>query len=114
MGVVGTCGPLVHFHDIIRLVPLYQVGEAPRRYTTGNILYVLKGRQSFKGAKLICDLAPALSSIKYEIQHFDLPPVPEGPFVGKGDEVDEMWNYITDGGKSEDVRRIMLPQHPNT
>ncbi|KAI4597051.1 hypothetical protein KJ359_004964 [Pestalotiopsis sp. 9143b] len=41
--------------------------------------------------------SPALGAIKYEIQHFDLPPVPEGPFVGKGDDVDAMWDYITDG-----------------
>ncbi|KAK8115000.1 hypothetical protein PG999_007069 [Apiospora kogelbergensis] len=34
--------------------------------------------------------APALPAIKYEIQHFDLPPVPEGPFIGKGDEVDKI------------------------
>lgn len=41
--------------------------------------------------------APALGAIKYEIQHFDLPPVAEGPFIGKGDDVDAMWEYITDG-----------------
>ncbi|KAK7965083.1 hypothetical protein PG996_000557 [Apiospora saccharicola] len=40
--------------------------------------------------------SPALPAIKYEIQHFDLPPVPEGPFIGKGPEVDAMWDYITD------------------
>lgn len=45
------------------------------------------------------NLAPALGAIKYEIQHFDLPPVPEGPFVGKGDDVDAMWDYITDGSR---------------
>ncbi|KAI0128648.1 hypothetical protein BJ170DRAFT_682434 [Xylariales sp. AK1849] len=41
--------------------------------------------------------SPALSAINYEIKHFDLPPVPAGPFVGKGDEVDKMWEYLTDG-----------------
>ncbi|RDW72844.1 hypothetical protein BP6252_06751 [Coleophoma cylindrospora] len=38
---------------------------------------------------------PAQSAIKYEIQHFDLPPVPKGPYIGKGPEVDAAWNYIT-------------------
>lgn len=54
-------------------------------------------------------IAPALSSIKYEIQHFDLPPVAEGPFIGKGPEVDAMWEYITDGSKSIlfDVRNAL-------
>ncbi|KAK6864181.1 hypothetical protein PG995_000709 [Apiospora arundinis] len=46
--------------------------------------------------------SPALSAIKYEIQHFDLPPVPEGPFIGKGPEVDKMWDYITDDGDDQD------------
>lgn len=41
--------------------------------------------------------SPALGAVQYEIQRFDLPAVPEGPFVGKGPEVDKMWDYITDG-----------------
>ncbi|PMD25595.1 hypothetical protein NA56DRAFT_686143 [Hyaloscypha hepaticicola] len=39
--------------------------------------------------------SPAQSAIKYEIKQFDLPPVPEGPFVGMGPEVDVSWDYIT-------------------
>ncbi|KAI6710416.1 hypothetical protein JHW43_007063 [Diplocarpon mali] len=39
--------------------------------------------------------SPAQGAVKYEIKQFDLPPVPEGPFVGKGPEVDAAWDYIT-------------------
>jgi len=39
--------------------------------------------------------APAASAVKYETQHFDLPPIPEGPFIGKGDDVDARWDYIS-------------------
>ncbi|PBP17329.1 hypothetical protein BUE80_DR011895 [Diplocarpon rosae] len=31
--------------------------------------------------------SPAQSAVAYEIQQFDLPPVPTGPFVGKGPEL---------------------------
>lgn len=49
---------------------------------------------------------PARSAIKYEIQQFDLPPVPEGPFVGKGDEVDAAWDYITNDSMSNPTSTI--------
>ncbi|TVY80567.1 Cyclochlorotine biosynthesis protein O [Lachnellula suecica] len=39
--------------------------------------------------------SPAQSAIEYEIKQFDLPPVPEGPFVGEGPEVDAAWDHIT-------------------
>lgn len=47
------------------------------------------------------NIAPALDAVKYEIQHFDLPPMAEGPFIGKGPQVDAMWDYITDGRMSD-------------
>ncbi|KAH8673685.1 hypothetical protein BX600DRAFT_433300 [Xylariales sp. PMI_506] len=49
------------------------------------------------GGELPLTYSPALGSIKYEIQHFDLPPEPVGPFIGAGNDVDDMWRYITDG-----------------
>ncbi|KAI0166436.1 hypothetical protein GGR57DRAFT_446735 [Xylariaceae sp. FL1272] len=39
--------------------------------------------------------SPAASAVKYETQHFDLPAIAEGPFIGKGPEVDERWEYIS-------------------
>ncbi|KAI0512697.1 hypothetical protein F5B22DRAFT_614882 [Xylaria bambusicola] len=39
--------------------------------------------------------SPAASAVKYETQHFDLPPKAEGPFIGKGDDVDARWDYIS-------------------
>jgi hypothetical protein len=47
-----------------------------------------------------------MSAIKNEMHHFDLPPVPSGPFVGKGPEVDAMWDYITDGSMSKNTLPI--------
>lgn len=44
---------------------------------------------------LMLSLAPAASAVKYETQHFDLPPVAEGPFIGKGDDVDAKWDEIS-------------------
>ncbi|KAI0914382.1 hypothetical protein F4823DRAFT_351890 [Ustulina deusta] len=38
--------------------------------------------------------SPAASAVKYETQHFDLPPIAEGPFIGKGDDVDARWDHI--------------------
>lgn len=40
-------------------------------------------------------IAPAASAVKYETQHFDLPPVAEGRFIGKGDDVDAAWDEIS-------------------
>jgi hypothetical protein len=39
-------------------------------------------------------------AVKWEIKQFDLPPIPKGPFVGKGDKVDAMWEWATDGSGS--------------
>ncbi|KAI1368518.1 hypothetical protein F5Y08DRAFT_267010 [Xylaria arbuscula] len=39
--------------------------------------------------------SPAASAVEYETQHFDLPPIAEGPFIGKGDDVDAKWDYIS-------------------
>jgi len=36
-------------------------------------------------------------AIEYKIEHFVLPPIPSGPFIGKGLEVDAMWEWATDG-----------------
>ncbi|KAG9244481.1 hypothetical protein BJ878DRAFT_421308 [Calycina marina] len=52
-------------------------------------------RVSLRAAYLFCGLAPAAKAIQYEIQHFDLPPMPVGPFVGKGKAVDEAWEAIS-------------------
>lgn len=41
--------------------------------------------------------APAASAVKYETQHFDLPPVAKGPYIGKGDDVDAKWEEISRG-----------------
>ncbi|KAF1956841.1 hypothetical protein CC80DRAFT_392219, partial [Byssothecium circinans] len=40
--------------------------------------------------------SPLNEAVKYEIKHFDLPPIPEGPFIGVGDRVDAMWDWATD------------------
>lgn len=44
--------------------------------------------------------APVNEAIEYQIKHFDLKPIPDGPFVGKGPQVDAMWEWATDGGKT--------------
>ncbi|KAK9423064.1 hypothetical protein SUNI508_04358 [Seiridium unicorne] len=59
--------------------------------------FCLKSAKHSGAERLPDTYSPALDAIKYEIQHFDLPPVAEGPFIGKGPEVDAMWEYITDG-----------------
>ncbi|KAJ4296818.1 hypothetical protein N0V90_006866 [Kalmusia sp. IMI 367209] len=41
--------------------------------------------------------SPLNEAIEYQIKHFDLPPIPGGPFVGKGADVDAMWEWATDG-----------------
>ncbi|KAF2005670.1 hypothetical protein P154DRAFT_483134 [Amniculicola lignicola CBS 123094] len=41
--------------------------------------------------------SPVNEAIKYEIKHFDLPPIPSGPYVGEGDDIDAKWNWATDG-----------------
>ncbi|ORX96154.1 hypothetical protein BCR34DRAFT_443406, partial [Clohesyomyces aquaticus] len=41
--------------------------------------------------------SPVNEAIKYEIKHFDLGPIPSGPFVGVGDAVDAKWDWATDG-----------------
>ncbi|CAJ2509895.1 Uu.00g057950.m01.CDS01 [Anthostomella pinea] len=52
--------------------------------------------------------SPAASAVKYETQHFDLPAVAEGPFMGKGDDVDAKWDYISDIGDTMISREEML------
>ncbi|KAI0971125.1 hypothetical protein F4678DRAFT_433794 [Xylaria arbuscula] len=39
--------------------------------------------------------SPAASAVKYETQNFDLPAIAEGPFTGKGDDVDAQWDHIS-------------------
>ncbi|KAI1117119.1 hypothetical protein F5Y14DRAFT_404880 [Nemania sp. NC0429] len=39
--------------------------------------------------------SPAAGAVKYETQHFNLPPIAEGPFIGMGDDVDAQWDYIS-------------------
>ncbi|KAI0195024.1 hypothetical protein F4808DRAFT_331271 [Astrocystis sublimbata] len=38
--------------------------------------------------------SPAISAVGYETRRFDLPPFADGPFVGKGDDVDAKWDGI--------------------
>ncbi|KAI0022069.1 hypothetical protein F4780DRAFT_735450 [Xylariomycetidae sp. FL0641] len=52
--------------------------------------------------------SPAAAAVKYETQHFDLPPIAEGPFIGKGDDVDERWEYISRVGDTMISRDEML------
>ncbi|KAI0180436.1 hypothetical protein GGR52DRAFT_243742 [Hypoxylon sp. FL1284] len=52
--------------------------------------------------------SPAASAVKYETQHFDLPPIAEGPFIGKGDDVDEKWEEISHIGDTMISRDEML------
>ncbi|KAI0480356.1 hypothetical protein GGR56DRAFT_268388 [Xylariaceae sp. FL0804] len=52
--------------------------------------------------------SPAASAVKYETQHFDLPPVAEGPFIGEGPEVDANWDYISRVGDHMISREEML------
>ncbi|OTA66687.1 hypothetical protein K449DRAFT_420345 [Hypoxylon sp. EC38] len=52
--------------------------------------------------------SPAAKAVKYETQHFDLPPVPEGPFVGKGDIVDAAWDDISAIGDTMISREEMI------
>ncbi|KAI9049771.1 hypothetical protein LZ554_005922 [Drepanopeziza brunnea f. sp. 'monogermtubi'] len=52
-------------------------------------------RTSWPSSTIPTTYLPAQSAIKYEIKQFDLPPVPEGPYIGKGPEVDAKWDYIT-------------------
>jgi len=54
------------------------------------------------------ETAPAQSAVEYEIRKFDLPAVPQGPFVGKGPEVDAMWDYITDSSMSTILYNILI------
>jgi hypothetical protein len=50
--------------------------------------------------ELMTDVAPVNEAIEYQIKHFDLKPIPDGPFVGKGPQVDAMWEWATDGSMS--------------
>ncbi|KAI0013687.1 hypothetical protein F4779DRAFT_348953 [Xylariaceae sp. FL0662B] len=52
--------------------------------------------------------SPAIEAVKYETQHFDLPPIAEGPFVGKGDDVDEAWDEISAIGDTKISREEMI------
>ncbi|KAI1335471.1 hypothetical protein F5Y15DRAFT_397435 [Xylariaceae sp. FL0016] len=52
--------------------------------------------------------SPAASAVKYETQHFDLPPIAEGPFIGKGDDVDERWDQISAIGDTMISREEMI------
>ncbi|KAH9887534.1 hypothetical protein F4778DRAFT_431325 [Xylariomycetidae sp. FL2044] len=52
--------------------------------------------------------SPAASAVKYETQQFDLPPVAEGPFIGKGDDVDSHWDRITNIGDTMISREEMI------
>ncbi|CAI6285160.1 unnamed protein product [Periconia digitata] len=54
-------------------------------------------RASENVTKVPTTWSPVNEAIKYEIKHFDLAPIPDGPFVGKGDDVDAMWEWATDG-----------------
>lgn len=48
--------------------------------------------------RLTVHTAPINEAVEYQIKHFDLKPIPDGPFVGKGPQVDAMWEWATDGG----------------
>ncbi|KAI1777866.1 hypothetical protein F4818DRAFT_408156 [Hypoxylon cercidicola] len=52
--------------------------------------------------------SPAASAVKYETQHFDLPPIAEGPFIGKGDDVDAKWEDISRIGDTMISREEMV------
>ncbi|KAI8966863.1 hypothetical protein F5Y11DRAFT_308370 [Daldinia sp. FL1419] len=52
--------------------------------------------------------SPAASAVKYETQHFDLPPFAEGPFVGMGDDVDAAWDGISAIGDTMISREEMI------
>ncbi|KAI5868033.1 hypothetical protein GGS23DRAFT_8141 [Durotheca rogersii] len=52
--------------------------------------------------------SPAASAVKYETQQFDLPPKAEGPYVGKGDDVDAAWDEISAIGDTMISREEML------
>ncbi|KAI1634148.1 hypothetical protein F4809DRAFT_543748 [Biscogniauxia mediterranea] len=52
--------------------------------------------------------SPAASAVKYETQHFDLPPIAEGPYIGKGDDVDARWDYISAVGDTMISREDMI------
>ncbi|KAI2630946.1 hypothetical protein GGR54DRAFT_177870 [Hypoxylon sp. NC1633] len=52
--------------------------------------------------------SPATSAVKYETQHFDLPPVAEGRFIGKGDDVDTAWDEISAIGDTMISREEMI------
>ncbi|KAI1816765.1 hypothetical protein GGS20DRAFT_536118 [Poronia punctata] len=52
--------------------------------------------------------SPAASAVKHETQHFDLPPVAKGPFIGIGDDVDARWDYISAIGDTMISREEMV------
>ncbi|OTB06921.1 hypothetical protein M426DRAFT_318631 [Hypoxylon sp. CI-4A] len=52
--------------------------------------------------------SPAASAVKYETQHFDLPPVVEGQYIGKGDDVDAAWDAISAIGDTMISREEMI------
>ncbi|KAI1085723.1 hypothetical protein F5B20DRAFT_575231 [Whalleya microplaca] len=52
--------------------------------------------------------SPAVEAVKYETQHFDLPPFTEGPFVGMGDDVDAAWDEISAIGDTMISREEMI------
>lgn len=59
------------------------------------MVYVSRPKNLSDAQLLIRSTAPAASAVKYETQHFDLPAVAQGPFIGKGDDVDARWDAIS-------------------
>ncbi|KAF2727229.1 hypothetical protein EJ04DRAFT_393297, partial [Polyplosphaeria fusca] len=73
-------------------------------------------RSTKQGDSIPTTWSPVNEAIQYETKHFDLPPVPDGPFVGKGDVVDAKWDWLTDSIPDTMVTRdemIKMGMDPN-
>ncbi|KAI1202570.1 hypothetical protein F5X97DRAFT_213795 [Nemania serpens] len=69
----------------------------------------------FEYTKKFSTWSPAASAVRYETQHFNLPPIAEGPFIGQGDDVDAQWDYISAIGDTmiSHEEMIKLGLNPN-
>lgn len=97
LDMVSTCCPSITFNFAFCIKFLLEDGRCIRPGIYEEVLgmvYVLQCWIEGVGT-LTSSIAPAASAVKYETQHFDLPPIAEGPFIGKGDDVDARWDYIS-------------------
>lgn len=100
LGLVLPCRSIIDLLNIFRLILLHENIKNNRCGLYEEVLGVVYVKKealtiAYESWKLTRFIAPAASAVKYETQHFDLPPIAEGPFIGKGDDVDERWDQIS-------------------